>query len=508
MYGRRRASGGQRSLAEEARLKVEKPVEVRLTLQRRAPGNLRRHVVRAVWGVLVLVLGDLATFWLLRQALRAVREGALLGSGFADRVTAVLPTGHLNGWQFAVALLVSLVVTGNYGPGDRRRDPRRLFLACALATALPLWTVLWARGLPAALAHYSLTVICVWLGLVAERFTIDRLAGWVGAPAEEAVQALFVGEAGECRRVMGSPAFQSGAHYRAVGFVQVGHPPAEGALGHIAEFSAVLAASGAEAVIACGNLSDTDFHEVVDASLAAGCQVLSVPRAVEIAGVEPSVVWRQGQPLVRLTAPSLRGQQLVIKRLMDVVGGLCGLVLAAPVFAVVALLVKRGSPGPVFFRQVRVGRGGRPFNIIKFRTMVDGADAQRDGLRDLSLYPDARLFKMLADPRVTRVGRWLRRTSLDELPQLINVVTGDMSLVGPRPPLPAEVALYEKHHYARFDVKPGLTGPWQVSGRNEMRDFEEIVLLETNYVRTWSLLSDLAILLRTIPAVFGMRGAH
>jgi lipopolysaccharide/colanic/teichoic acid biosynthesis glycosyltransferase len=119
-----------------------------------------------------------------------------------------------------------------------------------------------------------------------------------------------------------------------------------------------------------------------------------------------------------------------------------------------------------------------------------------------------RLFKVPGDPRVTRVGRWLRRTSLDELPQLLNVVRGDMSLVGPRPPLPSEVELYEEHHYARFDVKPGLTGPWQVNGRNAIGSFEDVVKLETTYIRDWSLWSDVRILLKTIGAVLGMRGAH
>ena len=115
------------------------------------------------------------------------------------------------------------------------------------------------------------------------------------------------------------------------------------------------------------------------------------------------------------------------------------------------------------------------FRIVKFRTMVDGAEARRDELLEQSVYRDARLFKVPSDPRTTRLGRWLRRTSLDELPQLVNVLRGEMSLVGPRPPLPSEVALYEAHHYARFDVKPGMTGPWQIAGRNEVTDFEQVV---------------------------------
>jgi lipopolysaccharide/colanic/teichoic acid biosynthesis glycosyltransferase len=162
----------------------------------------------------------------------------------------------------------------------------------------------------------------------------------------------------------------------------------------------------------------------------------------------------------------------------------------------------------VLFRQTRIGQGGRPFRIVKFRTMCRGADAQRNALADQSVYRDRRLFKVPSDPRVTRLGAVLRRTSLDELPQFWNVLVGDMALVGPRPPMPGEVARYEAKDYARFDVKPGLTGPWQVSGRSAIHDFDEVVRMETSYIRRWSLWLDLTLLLRTVPAVFSGRGAH
>src|SRR5205823_2972454 len=211
---------------------------------------------------------------------------------------------------------------------------------------------------------------------------------------------------------------------------------------------------------------------------------------------------------VELTAPSLKGQALILKRAVDVVGAALGVLIASPLFAVIAALVKLESRGPVFFTQERVGRGGRRFRIIKFRTMVNGAEHRREQLLARSVYSDPRLFKVPDDPRITRIGRWLRRTSLDELPQLINVLRGQMSLVGPRPPLPSEVALYAEHHYGRFDVKPGITGPWQVGGRNRITDFEEVIRLERGYIQGWSLARDFAILLRTVPAVFRVREAH
>jgi len=274
------------------------------------------------------------------------------------------------------------------------------------------------------------------------------------------------------------------------------------------DFPLLLDASGAQAVVICGYVTEAQFREVVDATLVGGLQLLSLPRSTKIAGVHPTTVWRHGQPLVELTAPSLKGWQLSLKRAMDVVGGSVGLVVLSPLLALVAAMVKIDSAGPVLFSQDRVGQGGRLFKIFKFRTMVDGADGHRDELLSRSVYRDARLFKVVGDPRTTMLGRWLRRTSLDELPQLWNVLRGQMALVGPRPPLPSEVDLYEAHHYSRFDVKPGITGPWQVAGRNQITDFERIVALETTYIRNWSLWTDLRILLQTAWVVFRMKGAH
>ena len=479
------------------------PVQLRLGLQRRAAANLRSHMVRAVRRFAVLVVADLASFYVMRELVRSLREL----SWFAP-LDHALPRGILNGWQYAVALFVALFVTGNYGRGDQRRDPRRLFLACALATALPLWMTIWTRGLEPVIVQYAITTVLVWAGLVAERHVIDKLVERIQPRYRNAAATLFVGSAEECRAAIDSPGFAVGGECRPVGFVDVHSPPASDALGQIADFRALLDRAGAEVVVICGYLPDVRFREVVDASLAAESQVLSVPRSNAVAGVQPNLIWRRGQPLIELTAPSLKAWQVAVKRVIDAIGSAVGLVVLSPLFALVAAAVKLESRGPVFFTQERVGRGGRRFRIIKFRTMVDGAEQRRDELLSRSVYSDARLFKVPNDPRMTRLGRWLRRTSIDELPQLFNVLRGEMSLVGPRPPLPSEVAFYEEHHYARFDVKPGITGPWQVQGRNEVTDFERIVTLETNYIREWSLLSDLDILMRTVWVVAQMRGAH
>jgi len=498
---RRAVPGAVRSvLDDDARL--------RLRLQHRSQENVRRQLLRAVVRGTVLMTADLFAFAAMRTLLRAVRDSALLGEQVASGVGAVLPAGALSGWQFAAALLIGLAVTGNYGPGDRRRSAARLFLGSALAVALPLWVEIWARGLPVVFVEYALTTILVWAGLFAERFTIDRVVAIVRAPQNDALRAIMVGPSDQCRQAAAAPVFASGKNYQILGFVDTDRHAAPDALGSWSEFGRVIHERSVEAVVMAGVLEDSLLHQVVDTTLSAGCELVSIPRTASVAGVRPTFVWRDGEPLVAMTAPALMGQQLFVKRVTDVAVGLLGLLLASPVLALVAIAIKLDSEGPVFFSQERVGFGGRRFRILKFRTMELDAEKRLEEVRTHSLYDDPRLFKAVADPRVTRLGRILRKTSLDELPQLWNVVRGQMSLVGPRPPVPSEVALYEAHHYARFDVKPGITGPWQVNGRNLVTDFEEVVRLETSYIREWSLWKDIAILARTVPVVLKMSGAH
>ncbi len=189
-------------------------------------------------------------------------------------------------------------------------------------------------------------------------------------------------------------------------------------------------------------------------------------------------------------------------------GAALGLVLLAPLLLLLAVAIKLDSPGPVLFTQRRAGLGGRAFSMLKFRTMRHGADEEKECFAHLNLTGDPRLFKIPDDPRVTRFGRFLRRWSLDELPQLWNVLRGDMSLVGPRPFFERDFAVYEEHHFHRLGAKPGITGLWQVSGRSEIIDFEEVVRLDREYIESWSLSLDVSIIARTLPAVLSRTGAY
>ena len=498
----------RRRLADTTLLKLNALAQVRLGLQQRAPANLRRHVQRAVVRFVALVIADLAAFGLMRELIRGVRDAAWLGGWLSDKVQAALPYGYMNGWQFASALFMGLLILGNYAPGDRRRDPWRLFLACALATALPLWTMLWARGFEVVLLQYSLTVVLVWAGVVAERLAVDGIIAKVRDPERDAVDTLFVGPARACNEAAASPAFAGGTEYRPIGFVDLASPAGSGALGEIRDLPILLAASGAEVVVICGFFTTDQFRDVVDAALTSGCQVLSVPRVLEVAGVHPVTVWRHGQALVELTTPSLKGQQLLVKRVVDVVGAALSLVIAAPLMIAIGAAIKLDSPGPVLFSQDRVGFGGRRFRMLKFRTMRRDAEAQKQAVAHLNHTGDSRLFKIPNDPRVTRMGGWLRRWSIDELPQLWNVLMGDMSLIGPRPFFEADLVSYADHHFRRLGAKPGITGLWQVKGRSSVTDFEEVVRLDREYIERWSLWLDLAILVGTLPAVLKGRGAY
>lgn len=199
-----------------------------------------------------------------------------------------------------------------------------------------------------------------------------------------------------------------------------------------------------------------------------------------------------------LLAPhNLSPDQLVAKRMLDIAGALVGIVLLAVVFPIVGFAIKLDSRGPVFYRQWRVGKNGRRFRVYKFRSMYEDAEKRKQDIKDKNIH-EGPLFKVEDDPRITRVGRFLRRTNIDEVPQFINVLKGEMSLVGTRPPTEEEVCEYNDCHYRRISIKPGITGLWQISGRNKIRDFDEVVSLDVQYIKNWSVWMDIRILLRTL----------
>ena len=211
--------------------------------------------------------------------------------------------------------------------------------------------------------------------------------------------------------------------------------------------------------------------------------------------------------------------QLILKRAVDIVGGLLGCLMTGILFLFVAPAIYISSPGPIFFSQERVGKNGKKFKMYKFRSMYMDAEARKAELMKQNKLGDGKMFKMDFDPRVignrvlpdgthkTGIGEFIRKTSIDEFPQFFNVLKGDMSIVGTRPPLPGEVSLYELHHRARLAIKPGITGLWQVSGRSDITDFEEVVDLDKQYINSWNIEMDIKILLKTVLVVFKRDGS-
>ena len=304
---------------------------------------------------------------------------------------------------------------------------------------------------------------------------------------------------------------------RAIGFTPIGlvsvgdddGGPSAGVpiVGRVDDLRSLIRDTGAECVfVASSAVQDEDMTPIAKAVRLSGVEVRITAKLHDVLASRLSV-----QPLGGITALSLRpvrltGTQVVAKFTFDILVSGLMLIALSPLLLLTALAVKLTSPGPVLFRQQRVGLRGRPFTMLKFRTMVVGADTMVDDLRAAHGVEDV-MFKLREDPRVTKVGKVLRKFSIDELPQLLNVVKGDMSLVGPRPPLPEEVTRYEDWQFDRLEVPPGITGLWQVSGRADL-SFDDAVRLDLFYIENWSLAYDLFIIAKTVPVLLSSRGAY
>src|SRR5574337_704529 len=430
----------------------------RLGLVRRASRVLRRHVVRTVLRTTVLLVGDLVAAGLFRTAVWGLASRGWLGAAGAQPLRLLLPPQGLPVVEFLVAVTGALLVLDTYGASDRRRDTSRLVAAATLGVALLYWGFIWRGFWAFAVPGFLLVSGALALVLITERHLVDRLVRLVRPIGAGAARALLVGPGQETDHALSHPALRDSREYVVAGAFDI----AEIGIGSGARPTDVrplfqrLRHLRVDTVVLCGGMSDTIFAAVIDAATAAGCQVCALTRAFAISGVEPRLIWRRGAPLVVLNRPVLRGREL---------------------------------------------------RIAKFRTMVVGAEARREALTTQSLYPDGRLFKLANDPRVTRLGAWLRRTSLDELPQLLNVLRGEMSLVGPRPIVEEELQKYGPWERRLLCVKPGLTGLWQIL-RQHRPDYAQRVSLDIYYIDHWSVGLDLKILLRTFPSVIAGRGAY
>lgn len=398
------------------------------------------------------------------------------GRPWLDEVYAII-NGTTNG---VILLIVFFFVSGS------PLYSRLIFLYAAVAVVVVL-------GLGRALRNWILNA------LRRRGVGVDRV--------------LVVGAGETGRMLMRNIVAQPELGYRIVGYVDDDPKKANGAVGR---FSGLGTVDDLPRILASGNVDEViitlpwTYHRkilrIVNECKRSDIRARIVPDLFQMSVRRLDLDNLNGLPLLSVQEPHISTSGQIAKRVLDILGAAGVLVVTAPFMALAALAIRLDSPGPVLFRQERVGRGESRFILYKFRTMYQDAEEK---LEQLKAHNEASgpLFKMKNDPRITRVGRILRRMSIDELPQLYNVLKGDMSLVGPRPPLPREVEQYQDWHRRRLAVAPGITGLWQVSGRSDLT-FDEMVLLDLYYIENWSLFLDFKILLRTIPQVVFARGAY
>jgi exopolysaccharide biosynthesis polyprenyl glycosylphosphotransferase len=335
-----------------------------------------------------------------------------------------------------------------------------------------------------------------------------RVTGWLLDRAGYSRRALLVGPGQRIEAVAHALAGLARTKVEIVGYVSAspGHENGLRPLGRLKDLPRVLAAERVQEVI----IADPDFNqeqavELVDLCYRNGVMVHVAPSTMDLLLDRAQFVPGQSVPLFTLRPPVFEGIDFALKRTLDLAFATVGLVVLAPLMLAIACAIKLTSRGPVIYRSIRPGIAGKPFHCLKFRTMRDGAERLQAELEALNEKSGA-VFKIRRDPRMTPVGRALRRLSLDEVPQLVNVIRGEMSMVGPRPLPMRDFARLDEWHKKRYLVLPGITGLWQVSGRSEL-DFDDLVRLDFLYLERWSVLLDLSILLKTIPAVLSRRGA-
>ncbi len=469
---------------------------------------LRLATLRKVLRVVSLLALDFAGVWAALFA--ALLLKALVKTGLGLEEAARMAAGQTEDFLAFAYLLTVLLFARSDLYAERARRPSLTKIVTALFQ-VTIVALLFAIASGHTFQSYYIFYASLALSIVTVsslRWLHTRVTGWLLARAGYRRRTLLVGSGRHLDQVAHTLAESPGDGIEPVGYVSLTPRPDNGlrSLGQLAALPEIIGEHRVQEVI----IADPDFPqdkavELVDMCHRRGVDVHIAPSTMEILIQRAEFVPGQSLPLFTLKPPVFEGVDFAVKRTFDALGALLLLLLMSPLLATIALAVKLTSRGPVLYRSARPGMGGAPFDCLKFRTMqVDAEHAQAE-LEELNEM-DGALFKIREDPRLTPVGRFLRRFSLDELPQLVNVVRGDMSLVGPRPLPLRDFAQLEEWHKKRYLVLPGITGLWQVSGRADL-DFDDLVRLDFLYLERWSVALDLVILLKTIPAVLLRRGA-
>jgi exopolysaccharide biosynthesis polyprenyl glycosylphosphotransferase len=406
---------------------------------------------------------------------------------------------HETDWLSFLTLLLILVFWRNhlYGPRELREGAGRIVASVVLVAALALAFAVGTGQHFTTFGLYIVGALLVAVLISVFRWSYETATGAVLRSFGVRRHALLVGDADQVahlRKVLGGS--RGGIDYHFVGAVPLG--PAVG--------SALASEIVDELIVADTGLDERQLIELVETAHRRGVKVRIAPRTTELLVERGEYVPGQAVPLFEVRPPVFAGTDWAVKRAFDIVVSAAIVVLGLPFWLIIAALIKLDSRGPVIYSDTRVGLGERPFPMRKFRTMVPDAAHSQAGLEGVNEATGA-LFKIRRDPRVTRVGRVLRRFSIDEIPNVLNVLRGEMSLVGPRPLPVCDYERLEAWHRRRSNVLPGMTGLWQIAGRSDLT-FDDLVRLDFYYLENWSLWLDITILGKTLPAVFGQRGAY
>ena len=469
-----------------------------------------RHIYRIVQ-VLADLLGlglALLIAYLIRQTVPGVEHANDLSNHLGDGV-----------WALALGWLIAIALMGGYNPRFATTGTE-IYSAILRATVVAAGfsgIALFLTGQPLSRVFFTIFFMIGPVFLLASRFVIRRVINGMRARGHLQSRVVLVGSMPHVDAIARTITRETWLGYDIVGVITPPHDPrrrsrlgidALGTTDHLADI--VREHRPSVLLFTAGSMMTSDeFRRIAWDLEAFDLDVIVVPGMSEIAADRVMMRPVAGLPLVHLEPPRARASLSWSKRAFDIVSTAAGLILISPLLLAIALAVKLGDGGPVLFTQQRVGRDGQLFSFLKFRSMVPDAEKVRAQMlenadRDRG---NAVMFKMAEDPRITRVGRVLRRYSLDELPQLWNVLRGDMSLIGPRPALPSEVESYHDDAHRRLSVRPGITGLWQVSGRSDL-SWDETVRLDLFYVDNWSFAQDMSILVRTVRAVIASEGAY
>ena len=460
-----------------------------------------RKLVRVASLLLIDLVGIAAAIWT-ALAVKASIAGDFAWGDLVDGTGDYLP--------FAYLVTVLLFARGSlYGPRETRPGLARTIAILFQATLVSLIFALVSGATFSTYWVFYGSLAFAALYVCGLRHAYESATGRLLSSFGFRRRAVLVGTGRRINAIAQAIEESAGSAYEMVGFFSLDHLGENGLrdLGDIDDLPERLGQHAVEEVI----IADPDFPQdhalgLIDTCQKRGVRVRVAPSTMEVLTQGAELVPGEGVPLFELRPPVFEGFDFVIKRSFDFVLATVGLILLSPALALIALLVKTTSRGPVLHRSLRPGIGARPFRCLKFRTMYADAEDRQGELEHLN-EAKGPIFKIRDDPRMTPIGRFLRRNSIDELPQLLNVLRGEMSLVGPRPLPLRDHARLEDWHRRRYLVLPGITGLWQVSGRSNL-EFDDMVRLDFLYLERWSVLLDLTILLKTIPAVIRRRGAY